>query len=74
LIRISLNTRSILLDVTMPAEVTNLMTLQQNATGGAATKVVGTPDPALSGTLTGFLPADGVTATYTRTPGETVGT
>jgi MBG domain (YGX type) len=62
------------LDVTMPADVTNLMTSQQNATGGAATKVVGTPDPALTGTLTGLLPADGVIATYTQTPGETAGT
>ena len=32
------------------------------------------PDPVLTGTLTGFLPADTVTATYARTPGETVGT
>ena len=45
-----------------------------SVTPNAATKVVGTPDPVLTGTLTGFLPADGVTATYTRTPGETVGT
>ena len=29
-------------------------------------------DPALTGTLTGFLAADGVTATYSRTAGETV--
>ena len=29
-------------------------------------------DPAFTGTLTGFLPADNVTATYSRTAGETV--
>ena len=31
-------------------------------------------DPALTGTLTGFLPADNITATYSRTAGESVGT
>jgi FtsP/CotA-like multicopper oxidase with cupredoxin domain len=45
-----------------------------SVTPNAATKVVGAPDPVLTGTLSGFLAADGVTATYTRTPGETVGT
>jgi len=30
------------------------------------------PDPALTGTLSGFLAGDGVTATYSRTAGETV--
>jgi hypothetical protein len=38
----------------------------------AATKVYGTTDPAFTGTLTGFLAADNVTATYSRIPGETV--
>jgi hypothetical protein len=38
----------------------------------AASKVYGTADPVFTGTLTGFLPADLVTATYTRTSGETV--
>ena len=33
---------------------------------------MGDAEPALTGTLNGFLPADGVTATYSRTPGETV--
>ncbi len=41
-------------------------------TRNAAGKVYGAADPALTGTLTGFLLADNVTATYTRTPGETV--
>ncbi len=45
-----------------------------SVTPNAATKVYGTPDPVplTTGTLTGFLPADNVTATYTRTAGETV--
>jgi hypothetical protein len=43
-----------------------------SVTPNTATKVAGAPDPALTGTLAGFLAADGVTATYTRTPGETV--
>jgi hypothetical protein len=44
-----------------------------SVTAIAATKIYGAADPALSGTLSGFLPADGVTATYSRTAGETVG-
>jgi len=43
-----------------------------SVTPNAASKVYGTADPAFTGTLTGFLPADGVTATYSRTAGETV--
>ena len=43
-----------------------------SVTPNAAGKVYGTADPPLSGTLAGFLPSDGVTATYSRTPGETV--
>jgi hypothetical protein len=43
-----------------------------SVTPNAATKTYGDVDPALTGTLTGFLAADGVTATYSRTPGETV--
>ena len=42
-------------------------------TPDAASKTYGAADPALTGTLTGFLAADGVTATYSRTAGETVG-
>jgi hypothetical protein len=37
-----------------------------------ATKVYGDADPTFTGTLSGFLPADLVTATYSRTAGETV--
>ena len=44
-----------------------------SVTPNAASKVYGAADPVLTGTLTGFLPADGVTATYSRTTGEAVG-
>jgi hypothetical protein len=43
-----------------------------SVTPSAASKVYGSPDPAFSGTLTGFLAADGVTAAYSRAAGETV--
>jgi YVTN family beta-propeller protein len=38
-----------------------------------ATKVYGMSDPSLNGTLSGFLAADHVTASYSRTPGESAG-
>src|SRR5207244_1692040 len=44
-----------------------------SVTPNAASKTYGDVDPALAGTLTGFLAADGVTATYSRAAGETVG-
>jgi hypothetical protein len=43
-----------------------------SVTLNAASKTYGAADPALTGTLSGFLVAEGVTATYTRTAGETV--
>jgi hypothetical protein len=43
-----------------------------SVTPDPATKVYGDADPSFTGTLSGFLAADGVTATYGRTPGETV--
>jgi hypothetical protein len=43
-----------------------------SVTPDAKTKVYGDADPTLTGTLTGFLVADGVTAAYSRTAGETV--
>jgi autotransporter-associated beta strand protein len=43
-----------------------------SVTPNAATKVYGDADPALTGTLSGFLPADGVTATYSRIDGQSV--
>jgi large repetitive protein len=41
-------------------------------TPAAASKIYGAADPSLTGTLTGFLTADAVTAMYSRMPGETV--
>ena len=46
--------------------------LNASVTPNAGTKVYGQSDPTLTGTLVGFLPGDNVTATYSRTPGETV--
>src|SRR5262249_46369761 len=43
-----------------------------SVTPNAASKTYGDADPAFTGTLTGFVAADGVTATYSRTAGETV--
>ena len=42
-------------------------------TYNTASKTYGDADPAFTGTLTNFVAADGVTATYSRTAGETVG-
>src|SRR2546422_122399 len=43
-----------------------------SVTPNAATKTYGAADPPLTGTLSGFVAADAVTATYSRTAGETV--
>jgi hypothetical protein len=43
-----------------------------SVTPAAASKTYGQADPTLTGTLAGFLTADGVTATYSRISGETV--
>src|SRR5204863_9924047 len=43
-----------------------------SVTPNVASKTYGGVDPALTGTLTGFLGADGVSASYSRTAGETV--
>jgi hypothetical protein len=43
-----------------------------SVTPDAKSKTYGDADPALTGTLVGFLPSDGVTASYSRTAGETV--
>src|SRR5205823_15055255 len=43
-----------------------------SVTPDAASKTYRAVDPALSGVLAGFVAADNVTATYTRTTGETV--
>lgn len=43
-----------------------------SVTPNAASKIYGNADPAFTGSLLGFLPADNVVANYTRTAGETV--
>src|SRR5439155_20790828 len=43
-----------------------------SVTPNPATKTYGTADPPLTGTLSGFVPTDGVTAIYSRAAGETV--
>lgn len=43
-----------------------------SVTPNDASKTYGSADPVLTGTVVGFLPGDGVSATYTRTPGESV--
>src|SRR5204862_2549466 len=43
-----------------------------SVTPNAASKTYSAADPAFTGALSGFLAADGVTATYSRTAGETV--
>ena len=43
-----------------------------SVTPNPSTKVYGNPDPVFTGTLTGFVAGDNVTATYSRTSGETV--
>src|SRR5438445_1451263 len=45
-----------------------------SVTPNSAGKAYGSADPALSGTLSGFLAADSVAAIFSRTPGENVGT
>ena len=43
-----------------------------SVTPAAASKTYGAADPGFTGTLEGFLAADSVTASYSRTAGETV--
>jgi hypothetical protein len=43
-----------------------------SVTPNSGTKVYGASDPALTGTLSGFLAGDSVTASYSRVAGETV--
>ncbi|UJH92856.1 hypothetical protein LZ575_10815 [Antarcticibacterium sp. 1MA-6-2] len=52
-----------------------ILTVNKKATSvvvDAQTKEYGSADPAFTGTLSGFLSADGVTAAYSRVDGETV--
>src|SRR5208283_2286999 len=49
-----------------------ITTKAASVTPDAATKVYGDADPAFTGSLSGFLAGDSVTASYSRTVGETV--
>ena len=56
----------------VPADFT-ITKAPASVTPAPKAKVFGAVDPTLSGTLLGFVPTDGVTATYNRSPaGETV--
>jgi hypothetical protein len=59
-------------DITYGTAALTITKATASVTPNTATKVFGTPDPPLTGTLSGFLPADNVTAAYARTTGETV--
>src|SRR5215813_12839495 len=61
-------------DITYNTALFTINKRPASVTPNAASKIYGDADPALSGTLTGFLSGDNVTATYSRTAGETVGT
>ena len=60
-------------DVTYNTASFDIAKKAASVTPAAAGKIYGAVDPALTGALSGFLAADGVTATYSRTAGETVG-
>lgn len=63
-------------DGTYQGSASGTLTIQPKAasvTPDAAGKVYGDADPALTGTLAGFLATDGVTAACSRTAGEAVG-
>ncbi len=59
-------------DITYNTAGFTITTKAASVTPDVQTKVYGAADPALTGTLNGFLVGDSVIATYSRTPGETV--
>jgi uncharacterized repeat protein (TIGR01451 family) len=63
-------------DATYQGSASGTLTIQKRpayVTPFDAYKFYGTEGPQLSGFLVNFVESDGVTATYSRTPGETVG-
>src|SRR5439155_816454 len=60
-------------NITYTAGAYTITKTAASAPPAAAHKAYGDADPALSGSTSGFLVADGVTASYSRTAGETVG-
>ncbi|MDI5889415.1 MBG domain-containing protein, partial [Flavobacterium yafengii] len=59
-------------DITYNTAAFTITTKAASVSPIANTKVYGSPEPILTGTLAGFLEADAVTASYSRTSGETV--
>jgi len=59
-------------DITYNTAAFTITRKAASVTPDVASKVYGAVDPALTGTLTGFVAGDGVTAVYSRTAGETV--
>ncbi|MDZ4328996.1 MAG: MBG domain-containing protein, partial [Flavobacterium sp.] len=59
-------------DITYNTAAFTITTKAASVSPIANTKVYGSPEPVLTGTLVGFLEADAVTASYSRTAGETV--
>jgi hypothetical protein len=57
----------------LPTTIANITPKTASVTPNTATKVYEGAEPVLTGTLTGFLAADGVTATYSRAVGDPVG-
>ncbi|MBF8295565.1 MAG: Bacterial surface protein [Bacteroidetes bacterium] len=58
--------------LTQPTATASITPASVSVTPADVTKALGASDPALTGILSGFIPSDNVTATYSRTPGETV--
>src|SRR5207249_2855015 len=61
-------------DVTYNTASFTITRTTASVTPAVASKTYGTIDPSLTGTLSGFLAGDGVTAIYSRTAGESAGT
>ena len=74
-IRATLSPAAVLGNYTITYNTVSFTITQRPAsvTPAAASKILGAPDPALTGTLSGFVAPDAVMATYSRTAGETVG-
>ena len=59
-------------DITSNTAMFDISKKTASVTPNGASKTYGDADPTFTGTLVGFLAADNVTATYSRTTGETV--
>jgi hypothetical protein len=59
-------------DITYDTASFAISTRPASVTPDASGKTYGAADPSFTGTLSGFVSSDGVTATYSRTSGETV--